>query len=710
MSRRQPTLSRRLLVSALAVLTAVAAGTAAAAPLRLRAVSPGGQALGQVPLEVNGRRLQVWSCDERSAALTFKAAGAVAAASGGALYLQVAYLDQGYGKVSVQLTGKDGSVTRPDRFLGLTRSDSGKLLAARMRLGGAQSAGSGELSVRIGLERPAGETLLIESVILQDTPFDDARFAYVISDPWRGPYTGPGVKPQDNSTLKGKVMTGYQGWFRTPNDPDGRGWVHWGNIQNGTFTTDMWPDISKYPPASLERAAAVKLASGKPGYLFSSAWPEVVDTHFRWMREHDIDGAFLQRFVSDNFQAINNSPEWVLANVRAAAHREGRLWAVEYDISGYPDAKLLETLQTDWRWLMDHFGVRGDANYARESGQPVIFIWGLSFPDRHISLRTANAVVDFFRNDPNYGGNYVIGGIPGNWRTLPAEWQEHCRRYACVLPWMSETYAEDLADFKKLGLACYAHVQPGFSWANLKHLPGADLTIAYTPREGGRHYWGQLSRAARAGSERLFVGMFDEYDEATAILPMSDDAPATPVMPGVAATFYDGPRAQEQGELVHLPSVQLALGATPPARSTAASNFFVRMGGQIVFPRAGPYTFSVEGAPGDDVELTLDGKRLLSATGLTGPTTAAAALTVTAGAALAYRLDYRHGSAAGTLRLLWQSPSIPRQAVPPEALQDAWGRFISNEGKPSDWWLKLTRSGKEMMTGKRPVDAPMPSR
>ena len=83
-------------------------------------------------------------------------------------------------------------------------------------------------------------------------------FAFVISDPWNGPYKGPSVKPADNTTLKGKVMAGYQGWFRTPNDPEGRGWVHWGKIQQGTFSTDMWPDVSQYPPSILEKAAAVK--------------------------------------------------------------------------------------------------------------------------------------------------------------------------------------------------------------------------------------------------------------------------------------------------------------------------------------------------------------------------------------------------------------------------------------------------------------------
>ena len=692
----------------LLVLALLAPAVVAAAPVGLLPRGHDGQALVQVPIQVDGVPLRVWNCDERSGMLTFTPAAAVPVPTGGVLYLSVAYLDRGYGKLGVELCGKDGKPIRPDRFLGLTRTDSGKMITARMRMSGIRDAGGAEFSVRIGLERPQGAVLLIESAILQETPFTDPLFAYVISEPWQVPYTGPSVKPADNTTLRGKVMVGYQGWFRTPNDPEGRGWTHWGNIQDGSFTVDMWPDVSNYPDAALAKAGDVKLRSGKQAYLFSSAWPDVVNTHFRWMREHDIDGAFLQRFVSDNFHAINGGPEWVLANVRAAARREGRTWAVEYDVSGYPDAKLLATLKTDWTWLVDRFGILKDPNYACEGGKPVVFVWGLPFPDRKISPATANAVVDFFKNDPKYGGAYVIGGIPGNWRTLDAVWQEHFKNYACVLPWMSESYSEDLTDFKKIGLACYAHVKPGFSWANLKHLTAADLSIAYTPRDGGRYYWKLLAKAAQAGTERLFVGMFDEYDEATAIMPMSDDVPPTPVRPGVGATFFNGPAAAEQGKFVLLPSTELKLDAIAAGGLAAAANYFVRMGGQMVCPTAGPYTFSVEGAAGDDIELALNGKTVLRVRNLSGVATASAPLTVAAGAAVSYRLDCRHGTGTGTLRLLWESPDHPREAVPPGALRDAWGRFITNEGRPPDWWLRLTRMGKEMMLGKRRADSPMP--
>lgn len=692
---------RTLSLLHLLALAWTVSAAAMATPVTLLAASANGRPVEPSPIQLNGQSITGWQHDGKAGVMIFKPAAPVVVPSNGTLYLQVAYLDQGYGRLKVQLVGPAGPAITPDRFLGLARADSGKRVTARMRLTGVPVAAAGALAVQIGLEPPAGEVLAIESVVLQDAPFDDANFQYAISDPWLGPYQGPSIKAPDNRTLQGKMMTGYQGWFRTPNDPEGRGWVHWGDIANGAFSTDMWPDVAQYPIHSLDKAAAVKLQSGKPGYLFSSAWPDVVGTHFRWMREHGIDGAFLQRFVSDRLGSLHGRPEWVLANVRAAANREGRIWAIEYDVSGYPDARLLETLQADWKWCVDTFGLLADPNYAREGGKPVVFIWGLPFPDRNISAPTANAVVDFFRNDPKYGGNYVIGGIPNNWRGLAPAWQEHIKKYECVLPWMSTTYAADLADFTKLGQAYYGHVKPGFSWANMKHLPTGDPTVAYTPREGGGHYWNQLSTAVEAGADRLFVGMFDEYDEGTAIMPMSDDTPLTPVRPGVGATFYNGPRALEQGEFVLLPKAEIALGTSLPCQRTAARDFYVRLGGRIVFPSAGSYTFSVDGAAGDDTELTVNGKIILSAKDMRGTARASETVTVRAGEAMPYRLEYRHGTGTGTLRLLWESPAMPRQAVPATALFDAWGRFITNEGKPSDWWLKLTRTGKDLMLEKR---------
>src|ERR1700678_3663030 len=47
-------------------------------------------------------------------------------------------------------------------------------------------------------------------------------------EPWLGPYTGPTRSDIDASTLDGKVLCGYQGWFNTPGDGTTFGFTHWG--------------------------------------------------------------------------------------------------------------------------------------------------------------------------------------------------------------------------------------------------------------------------------------------------------------------------------------------------------------------------------------------------------------------------------------------------------------------------------------------------
>src|SRR6266516_586945 len=72
------------------------------------------------------------------------------------------------------------------------------------------------------------------------------------SEPWLLPYTGPTRSDVDATTLDGKVLCGYQGWFNTPGDGTEFGFTHWGQGLDrpggGRFTIDMWPDLSEYDP------------------------------------------------------------------------------------------------------------------------------------------------------------------------------------------------------------------------------------------------------------------------------------------------------------------------------------------------------------------------------------------------------------------------------------------------------------------------------
>lgn len=71
-------------------------------------------------------------------------------------------------------------------------------------------------------------------------------------------------------------------------------------------------------------------------------------------------------------------------------------------------------------------------------------------------------------------------------------------------------------------------VYPGFSWRNLAlSEKGLARHTAYgaIPRFGGEFYWELIYSALTAGSEMLYVAMFDEIDEGTAIFKISDNPP-----------------------------------------------------------------------------------------------------------------------------------------------------------------------------------------
>src|SRR5580704_14758369 len=50
-------------------------------------------------------------------------------------------------------------------------------------------------------------------------------------------------------TYEGRVMCGYQGWFRAEGDGSSGGWSHYsehGQLTAATLHPDFWPDVSEY--------------------------------------------------------------------------------------------------------------------------------------------------------------------------------------------------------------------------------------------------------------------------------------------------------------------------------------------------------------------------------------------------------------------------------------------------------------------------------
>lgn len=348
------------------------------------------------------------------------------------------------------------------------------------------------------------------------------------------------------ATLFGKVMCGYQGWFATPQHDPELGWVHYGFNRPGASHIDLWPDVSEL--AADERFdTPLKLADGTNAQVFSSAHPKTVRRHFEWMRNYGIDGVFLQRFgtvLKDH--RLRAHHDRVLQNVRDAAAATNRSWAVMYDLTGLKAGELESVVMQDWKRLRNELRIVEDPFYQRHAGKPVIAIWGIGFSDdRAYSLDESHELLRFVHDNPEFGGQTVIAGVPWHWRGLKADavedpkLHEVLRSADIISPWSVGRYGSSKDASRMIGEvhpadAAWCHQQgkdylpvifPGFSWRNLMKGRGKDAPLNAIARQGGQFLWQQAYSRIRAGSTMLYVAMFDEMDEGTAIFKTASKVP-----------------------------------------------------------------------------------------------------------------------------------------------------------------------------------------
>ncbi len=362
-------------------------------------------------------------------------------------------------------------------------------------------------------------------------------------------YAGPHVSKVDTSTLHGKVMCGYQGWFAAEGDGSGLGWRHYSGRRGfhpGSCTIDLWPDVSELDADERYPTDFVH-ADGRPAEVFSPYNKKTVVRHFEWMAEYGIDGVFLQRFGASLRSARNlNHRNVITDNVREGANRSGRTWAMMYDLSGLRQGDIQRVVMDDWRNLVDRMQIRDDRAYQHHQGRPVVAVWGIGFNDsRRYTLDECEQLVRFLKDDPKYGNNTVMLGVPTGWRTLTRDalddkrLHEIVRKADIVSPWTIGRYrtprsarshaqewiASDIAWCRDAELDYLPVVFPGFSWHNMHVARGDSAPLNQIPRLKGQFLWAQAVADYRAGAKMLYVAMFDEVDEGTAILKCTNDPP-----------------------------------------------------------------------------------------------------------------------------------------------------------------------------------------
>lgn len=358
------------------------------------------------------------------------------------------------------------------------------------------------------------------------------------------------IQAVDRTSLTGKVMCGYQGWFACPDDGLGRGWYHWGRGREfapGQCTIDLWPDVSELD-ADEKHATSFTNADGTPACVFSSQNPKTVDRHFQWMQQYGIDGAFMQRFGAEVIAGELQYKQFttVLKNANRAANTHGRTYALMYDLSGLQTGQM-GRVQGDLERLLKEQVILGvdDKAYLYHRGKPVISVWGIGFNDnRPYTLEECAAFVQFLKTTPSSPGGKgftVMLGVPTYWREMKRDTVNDpalhyvIRKADIVSPWTvgrygnirgveklaREVWTDDIAWCTDNGLEFLPVVFPGFSWHNL--LP--DKPLDQIPRQGGKFLWAQYVALQKIGATMVYQAMFDEVDEGTAIFKCTNAPP-----------------------------------------------------------------------------------------------------------------------------------------------------------------------------------------
>lgn len=324
----------------------------------------------------------------------------------------------------------------------------------------------------------------------------------------------------DNSTLDGKVMFGYQGWFNHPDDGAGIGWVHWGNFYEPLRSTvDMYPDMREYGQDE-KYDAHLTFPDGSMAPVFSSYNRNTVVRHMKWVRDYNLDGVFLQRFISnaDNQKGMDHKDS-VTMHIMEGCEKYGRVFAIMYD----GVANRVEDMKQDWMHLVDDIGVTESDRYLHHRGLPLVSLWGYSVRDE-ATPDQLQEMINFFTNppDPKYRASVKLGVM---WNFYDrTDFQEAFKQVDVISPWFSGS--TDYNRGQKWGddnnVDYIPVVHPGFSWHNLKY-PEPSSDKNRTPREGGQFIWDEVNDVVPVNVKSIYIAMFDEIDEGTAMFKLAEN-------------------------------------------------------------------------------------------------------------------------------------------------------------------------------------------
>lgn len=340
------------------------------------------------------------------------------------------------------------------------------------------------------------------------------------------------------NNMLNKGIAGYQAWFRASNNDSE--WVHWGgngsaNPKADALSFEIYPHVDDYLDngATLYQSGLGDLGNGDKALLFNSTDPAIVDTHFSWMQQYDLDGVAVQRFYSATSVAKTTARN-TLQLIQEKAEKYNRIFYVMYDFSGCGTrdaASFIRDIQLDFIYNVEDKGVASSANYAHANGKPVVCMWGISGEPNsgYVYGSTATALIQWFQSR----GYYVIVGTPDNGYTdrtgtnltpftiadMVSPWTVGRYDQNGAANWLNYQVPKDLAFCNQYGLDYQPVVFAGFGWTNM----GNNGPINAFPHNAGQFLWTQAHLLKSKGVSNIYFAMFDEYDEGTAFMKGAAD-------------------------------------------------------------------------------------------------------------------------------------------------------------------------------------------
>lgn len=349
------------------------------------------------------------------------------------------------------------------------------------------------------------------------------------------------IQPVDFNTLDGKVMFGYQGWFLHPDDGSVYArWRHWGGTMSSPeeLSVDMFPDLREYEADELYPTGGFTYKDGRPVKVYSAYTKKTVIRHMKWLRDYGLDGVFLQRFIANTTtDYLRRSRDTVTANIMEGCEKYGRTFANMWDISGFTPGKM-SVIINDWKHLVDDLKITESPNYLHHRGRPLVAIWGFTVRDE-FPESDLQELLDFFKSESTaerYRASVMLG-VDHDFHQR-GSWLDELAQAEVISPWAVGRFSDDAGQQNFMNTHvlpgqdwCDRNnvdflpvIWPGFSWYNLKE----NETKNKRPRRGGNFFWTQANRVISGNAKSIYIAMFDEIDESTAMYKLAENDDQTP--------------------------------------------------------------------------------------------------------------------------------------------------------------------------------------